>query len=177
MKEAWEARRVPRFADAVTTYPIEANPEDTPRQLRIKGDILADQEEALRGNIGEVEDRIHSLQQEMRIRRKVRELASEMELFNEWEEQLTHTSVSDWARVYSEGNDPVAVPPIDRGDAFALDAGAYRVHETPRGGGGQYSAHVVPRGRDGLFTAHVLPRGGGGQYTLRVVPLGGGGQY
>ncbi len=65
---------------------VTTDPTDSPRQLRIKGDILSDQEDVVRQEIAIVETRIVSLAEEMRIRQKVAELASDLDLFNEREE-------------------------------------------------------------------------------------------
>jgi hypothetical protein len=102
-KEVWEARRMPRYRTVVTAYPIDAQPTDSPRQLRMKGDILSDREEAVRQEIQAVDERIHSLREEMRIRQKVRELASELELFDEREELLGRSSVTEAAAPFDDG--------------------------------------------------------------------------
>jgi len=86
-KNTWEACRSPKN-ETVTVFPVLIDAADSPRQLRIKGDILSDQESAIRLEITAVDARVTALAEEMHIRQKVAELASDLEFFNEQEELL-----------------------------------------------------------------------------------------
>ena len=67
-------------------FEVNAESWDTPNRLRMKGDMLLDQEEAVREEISRVDKRIASLIDEEKVRRKVSELVSEMDIFDENEE-------------------------------------------------------------------------------------------
>ena len=73
-------------------FRIEPRSWDTVEQLRMKGNLLLDQEEALRREIELVDTRITSLDKEKQIRIRMDELADDLELFNEREELVGRQS-------------------------------------------------------------------------------------
>jgi hypothetical protein len=87
-KQAWDAQLLMPIRFTHTDYKIVAHPWDTQRQLMMKGDLLLDQEDALRREIDVVDERIQSLQKEKKIRTKMAELTEDLDLFNEREELL-----------------------------------------------------------------------------------------
>ena len=87
-KQDLETRLYPSNLSTYHDFNIDANPWNTPDELRMKGDLLLDQEESIRQTISHIENRIHSLQEEEKVRIKVTELAHEIDLFNEREELL-----------------------------------------------------------------------------------------
>lgn len=94
-KQACEAQLVVQIPFTDSGLDIEAQPWDTPRQLQMKGNFLLDREDALRGEIGLVEERIRSLRDEKKIRAKVAELTHDLDLFDEREEILGRQSNTD----------------------------------------------------------------------------------
>lgn len=71
--------------------------DDSQSDLQLKGDIILDREDQFRAEIVLIDQRIQSLKIEADVRRKVRDVSAELELFNEDEELLTRT-----VPVYSE---------------------------------------------------------------------------
>ncbi|MFH1845645.1 MAG: hypothetical protein ABIF77_20870 [bacterium] len=140
-KEAWEARQRPRFLDQTVGYPIADDPTDTPRQLRMKADILSDQADAIGQEVATVEERIQALGEEKRVREKVQELASELDLFDEREELMARESVQDEGRYVDGGEvtgpeDPAAIfapqPSDGIGAAYSLEIAEAMNDPTPR---------------------------------------------
>lgn len=140
-KEAWEARQRPRYQDQAINYPIAADPADSPRQLRVKADILSDQADAIGQEVSTVEERIRALGEEKRVREKVQELASELALFDEREELMARESVQEEARYGNGGettptDDPSAVfaptPSDGVSAAYSLEIAEAMNDPTPR---------------------------------------------
>ncbi len=71
--------------------------EDNASDLQIKGDMLLDREDRFRAEMALIDQRIQSLKVEAEVRRKVRDMSSELAFFNEDEELLMRT-----VPVYSE---------------------------------------------------------------------------
>jgi len=140
-KEAWEARQRPRFQDQTISYPIAADPADSPRQLRVKADILSDQADAIGQEVATVEERIRALGKEKRVREKVQELASELALFDEREELMARESIQEEARYGNGGetaptDNPTAVfaptPSDGVSAAYSLEIAEAMNNPTPR---------------------------------------------
>jgi len=94
-KQAWEAERVMRQAGAGRDAAVVMKPSDTPSDLRMKGDLLLDQEEAVRKEIRALDARLQSLVKEERVRKKAEELTVGMHMFNENEELLGRTTPAE----------------------------------------------------------------------------------
>lgn len=91
-KQSLEIKLTPSKRTSYPVTAVDAQPWNTANDLRKKGDLLFDQEELLKEEIRLVERRIHSLQEEEKIRRKVTELTQEIDLFNEREELMGKAS-------------------------------------------------------------------------------------
>ena len=100
-KSEWESRLIPPPMRGRRTLHVKADEWDTPGSLELKGDLLLDQEEILRGEVKTVENRIHSLEEEERIRRKVSELTRNIYLFDEREE-LMGKEINNQANILSQ---------------------------------------------------------------------------
>ncbi len=94
-KQAWEAERVMRQAGVGRDAVVAMKPSDTPSDLQMKGDLLLDQEEAVRKEIRALDARLQSLVKEERVRKKAEELTVGMHMFNENEELLGRTTPSE----------------------------------------------------------------------------------
>ncbi len=81
----------------VNRLSLHIQDEDHAADLQIKGDMLLDREDRFRAEVALIDQRIRSLKIEADVRRKVRDMSSELEFFNEDEELLTRT-----VPVYSE---------------------------------------------------------------------------
>jgi len=87
-KQTWETQ-LASFIPPIQPNPsVESQPWDTPQDLRMKGDLLLDREDALRREIRLVDDRIHALKEEKKMRTKLAELTNDLDLFDEREELL-----------------------------------------------------------------------------------------
>ena len=87
-KNSWETHIETPMSEPQSYVNVNVKQWDSPQTLRMKGDLLFDQEENIRQEIRRVSQRIASLTQEESVRRKVAELADEMDLFDEREELL-----------------------------------------------------------------------------------------
>lgn len=76
---------------------LKIQDQDSKSDLQLKGDVLLDREDQFREEMALIDQRVHSLKIEADVRRKVRDMSSELEIFNEDEELLTRT-----VPVYSE---------------------------------------------------------------------------
>ncbi len=103
-KGSWEEQLSPEPGMTQTVFEVDAYPWDSPADLQMKGDLMLDQEDALRGEITKIDSRLHSLRDEERVRRKMTELAQEMDLFDE-KEELMGKSLQMEASAYSSQTD------------------------------------------------------------------------
>ena len=87
-KNRWERQLSPESGMTQTVFEVDASPWDSPADLQMKGDLMLDQEDALRNEITKIDSRLHSLRDEERVRRKMNELVQEMDLFDEKEELM-----------------------------------------------------------------------------------------
>jgi hypothetical protein len=87
-KTALESRRKPVSLVSESGIHLTLAPDESSREIRMKGDMLLDREQLFRDEIRLIDDRIESLKIEANVRRKVRQMASEMDLFNEEDELL-----------------------------------------------------------------------------------------
>ncbi len=87
-----ESRKNPLILSSGIGTQVTITQDDSPRDLQMKGDILLDREQLYRDEIKRVDDRIESLKIEANVRRKVRQMASDMDLFNEDDELIARGS-------------------------------------------------------------------------------------
>ena len=122
-KQEWEERLPPDAFSSQPVFEVGIEPWDGPREIRMKGDILLDQEETLRQEILLVENRIRSLQEEERVRRKVKELTDEMEIFDEGEELVGREAESvEQKRTFRGTFVPMAESDVDvKGQSLRRD--------------------------------------------------------
>lgn len=91
-KTELESRKKPLILSSEKGTRLTLAPDDSPRDLQMKGDILLDREQLYRNEIQRVDNRIESLKIEANVRRKVRQMASDMDLFNEDDELIARRS-------------------------------------------------------------------------------------
>jgi hypothetical protein len=85
-KNRWEARISRQTHSPDPTFYVDINPWDNPDDIRMKRDVLLDQEEAVRHEIKGLDKQIKSMRDEENMRRKMADLSGELNLFNESEE-------------------------------------------------------------------------------------------
>ena len=90
-KAVLESRRKPLALSAESGRRIALSPTEPARSLRLKGDILLDREHLYREEIRLIDRRIRSLGIEANVRRKVRRMASELDLFSEGDELIARS--------------------------------------------------------------------------------------
>ena len=98
---------------------IFARPDDPPRTLRLKADLLKDREAVLRHEADLAARRIEDLAREARLRASVARMDRELSLFNPSEDLLNRSGVSS----ASYSND--ASPASDREGAISADASSF----------------------------------------------------
>ncbi len=101
-KQEWESRLSPIKLTHYQDIQMTQHPWDSARDLRLKGNLLLDREEAIRNNAAAIDQQIRSYQREQAIRKKAESFSTEMALFNENEEKLgRQTEIgSDSKRTY-----------------------------------------------------------------------------
>jgi hypothetical protein len=87
-KNTWESKQAPPKSSTSRNFNLELQPWNNREEIRLKGDVLLDEAEAVRDEIQKIEKRIHSLREEREVRRNVSELSKELALFNERDELL-----------------------------------------------------------------------------------------
>ncbi len=73
---------------------LSISPDDSPRQIRQKADLLKDQEDKLRRLAETLEERRTGLRQELDLRTRMGELVSDLALFDQQDEVLTEASTA-----------------------------------------------------------------------------------
>jgi len=99
-KQQWAQAIEPIIQNEIPAFSIRANEWDTAEKLATKGDLILDQEDRLRQEVQLIDKRIKSLEDEKRIRTRVEELASSMDIFNEEEELINQIPVNGQAANY-----------------------------------------------------------------------------
>jgi hypothetical protein len=87
-KQYWESKLSPIKLTRYQDIRLEQHPWDSAQDLRLKGNLLLDREEALRNNASSIDQQIRSYRREQTIRRKAESFSMELALFNENEERL-----------------------------------------------------------------------------------------
>jgi len=141
-KQAWDAQLLMPLRFTRTDYKIDAHPWDTKRQLKMKGDLLLDQEDALRQEIDVIEERIQSLQKEKKIRTKMAELAEDLDLFNEREELLGREAEG----IETGANDLIF------GEIDTEERSSYEFSDIPDAWGFESSERTLNRPQDLVWT-------------------------
>jgi prefoldin subunit 5 len=85
-KSEWESSRPDPSAAPPRSEAVAVSPWNSGEEIRLKGDRLMDEAEALRAEIRAVEKRLRSLREEREVRKNVSELSRELALFDEREE-------------------------------------------------------------------------------------------
>jgi hypothetical protein len=85
-KNEWESSRPDPSAAPPRSEAVAVSPWNSGQEIRLKGDRLMDEAEALRAEIRAVEKRLRSLREEREVRKNVSELSHELALFDEREE-------------------------------------------------------------------------------------------
>lgn len=96
---------------------IEILPSDSPKKVRQKADLLKDQEDKLRRLASQIKKRHKDLQNELKLRSRMGELVSDLEIFDQQEEFATG-SLDKGADAANFGPETT----VDYGTARALDA-------------------------------------------------------
>ncbi len=102
-KKDWQGKLTPAAAGEISFAAIEANPDDSSRLLRLKGDLLMDRIDWLHQEGRATKDRIGKLRSEVRLRSRLDELGQDMALFNE-EEELSGRAAADPGSNQRESN-------------------------------------------------------------------------
>jgi hypothetical protein len=87
-KNTWEFKLSSSTSAVPQSINIELQPWNNREEIRLKGDMLMDEAEAVRDEIQKIEQRIRSLREEREVRRNVSELSKELALFNEHDELI-----------------------------------------------------------------------------------------
>ena len=78
---------------------LEIEPEDTPKQIKQKADLLKDQEDKLRSLENQINKQTKELQKEVEIRTRIGEFVTDLALFDQQEEALGDVNPSTEALV------------------------------------------------------------------------------
>lgn len=95
--------------DELQINQLDISPNDTPRQVRQKGDLLKDQEEKYRKRARALQTRAAELQKELDLRTRVSEMVEDLALFDQQEEALTNLP--------SQSGETAVTTGLDVGDA------------------------------------------------------------
>jgi hypothetical protein len=95
-KELWESKLSSPKSVVPQTINLALQPWNNRQEIRLKGDILMDEVEAIQQEIRSVEKRIKSLNEERQLRQNVSEMSRELSLFNERDELIgRHLAAAD----------------------------------------------------------------------------------
>jgi chaperonin cofactor prefoldin len=82
---------------------LQIEPDDTPKQIEQKADLLKDQEDKLQRLAKQIELQTTELQKELEIRNRMDELVTDLALFDQQEEALSNVSTfNEQARAFNE---------------------------------------------------------------------------
>ena len=87
-KNFWESKFIFPKSSVPQNANLKLQPSNSDEEIRLKGDVLTDEAEAIRQEIKTVEKRIKSLSEERQLRQNVADMTKEMSLFNEYDELL-----------------------------------------------------------------------------------------
>lgn len=93
-KARWNHRLSTRLSSRISDLSLKVTPWDNPASLRLKRDALLDQEETIRHEVQDIENKIIRLQKEDKMRKKMIEMAGDMALFSESEETMDRVTFS-----------------------------------------------------------------------------------
>ena len=93
--------------DELQINQLDISPDDTPRQVRQKGDLLKDQEEKYRTRARALQARAAELQKELDLRTRVSEMVEDLALFDQQEEALTNLASQSGESAVTAGLDVV----------------------------------------------------------------------
>ena len=85
---------------------LKIEPEDTPKQIRQKADLLKDQEDKIRSLTNQINRQTNELQKELEIRTRIGEFVTDLALFDQQEEALGDVNVSEEALNVVRENEP-----------------------------------------------------------------------
>lgn len=85
---------------------LKIEPEDTPKQIRQKADLLKDQEDKILSLTNQINRQTNELQKELEIRTRIGEFMTDLALFDQQEEALGDVNVSEEALNVVRENQP-----------------------------------------------------------------------
>ncbi|MFQ5866054.1 MAG: hypothetical protein ACE5IW_12575, partial [bacterium] len=81
---------------------LQIDPDDTPKRIEQKADLLKDQEDKLRRLVAQISRQTNELQKELAIRNRMNDLVTDLALFDQQEEALGNVMSTNKARFFGE---------------------------------------------------------------------------
>lgn len=93
-KESVQSRITPENQQKIQITKLDIEPDDSPRQIEQKADLLKDQEDKLRAYADRLKSKTQELQKELNLRTRINDLVTDLALFDQQEEAIGNINPS-----------------------------------------------------------------------------------
>jgi len=114
-KENVKSRIGPENAIEIRMSQLQIEPDDTPKRIKQKADLLKDQEDKFRRLAGRLNSQKEGLKKELNLRNRIDDLVTDLALFDQQEEILGNLSTAQGANRFNSADESSASTDLSTG--------------------------------------------------------------